>query len=226
MKNISPQKNIIPDNRQHKFRNILLTGLCASLMLLIASCFTVPKEEIEIHRYAIHPAGEFLPADTTLPISLKIAPFTADALYRGARIIYRDAKGHTDHYYYHRWLSPPEDQVADFLARNLIEWNLFGKGVFQIGNGFIPNYEIACRLTKLYAVNIRRNHSAEFAVDVAFSQIDTLTYEKILLFQKRYDLSIPRDNEKLETFIPAVDTLAADWLNLVRADLYTTLAPR
>ena len=195
-------------------------------MLLIASCFTVPKEEIEIYRYAIHPPGDFLPAETTIPAALKIAPFTADALYRGGRIIYRDAKGHTDHYYYHRWLSPPEDQLADILAQNMIEWNLFGKGVFQIDNSFIPNYEIACRLTKLYAVNIRRDHSAEFAVDLAFSQIDTLTYEKVLLFQKRYDLSLARDDGNLESFIPAVDTLAADWLNLVRADVYSALVPR
>ena len=192
-------------------------------LLILSSCFTVPKEEIEIHRYAIHPAGESVPADTVLPISIRIAPFSADAVYRGNRMIYRDSKGRTEHYYYYRWLAPPEDQFADLLTTSFYEWNLFSQGVFQVGNGLVPDYEISCRLNKLYAVNIRKDYHAALEMDVILTKIDPADYNKTMIFQKRYEFVQPRKDGNVGTFSAAVDTLTFNWFTQLRGDLLPVL---
>ena len=193
------------------------------LALIFFSCFTVPKEEIEIHRYAVHPAGEFVPADTSLPLSIRIAPFTADAVYRGNRMIYRDSKGRTEHYYYHRWLAPPEDQLADLLTTNIYEWNVFNHGVYQIDNGLIPDLEFNCRLNSLYAVNIRKEYHAILELDVILTRIDPVKYNKTLIFQKQYKFTQPRKNGNIDTFAAAVDTLSSQWFMQLRQDLLPLL---
>lgn len=192
-------------------------------LLILSSCFTVPKEEIEIHRYAIHPAGESVAADTSLLTSIRIAPFTADAVYRGNRMIFRDSKGRTEHYYYHRWLAPPEDQLADLLTTNFCDWNVFSQGVFQIDNGLVPEFEIACRLNTLYAVNIRKDYHAVLEVDVILTKIDPADYNKTLIFQKQYALTLPREDGNIGTFSSAVDTLTFNWFTQLRGDLLPVL---
>jgi len=190
-----------------------------ALVLLTLSCVTVPKEEIVIQRYALEPARELMPADTVLPLRLKIVPFTADALFRGGRIIYSTTGRRTDHYYYHRWLAPVEGQLTDILADDMLSWGIFSKGVVTSDNGLIPTHEINCRLTKLLAVNIRKELAAEMELDLLFSAIDPRTFDKTLIFQKQYKLSHPREDDNIESFIAAADSLTVEWLIKVRLDL-------
>ena len=202
------------------FNQTLLTTFAVGLLILLAvSCVTVPKEEIEIYRYAIEPAREFIPADTVLPLRIKVVPFTTDALYRGGRIIYSTSGRRTDHYYYHRWLAPAEAQLTDIVANNLLGWGIFGKGVMTADNGLIPTHELSCRLTKLLAVNIRKEYAAVMELDCIFSAIDPKTYDKSLIFQKKYTLSHSRTDDNINSFIAGVDSLTADWLLKLRLDL-------
>jgi len=180
---------------------------------------TVPQNKIEIKRYAIEPTGEFTPADSSLNLSLKIVPFTVDALYRGGRVIYRDETGGADYYYYHRWIAAPENQLADLLAANMLQWELFAKGVFQDDTGIIPTHEINCRLTQLDAYNIRKTNQAKLGLNLSLTSIDQQTYEKTVIFQKGYSFTAIRDDGNVPSFIAAVDTLAGQWLNALRTDL-------
>ena len=108
------------------------------LLLMFAGCFTIPQETIEVHQYILESKNDTTICDTTLNISLKIDSFTADALYKGKRIIYKDRDDKTGYYYYHRWLAPPESQLADMLADDLSEWGMFEGGVFRTSTGLAP----------------------------------------------------------------------------------------
>ena len=189
------------------------------IAISITGCMTVPQNKIEIKRYAIEPIGEFTSADTSLNLSLKIVPFTVDALYRGGRIIYRDETGGADYYYYHRWIAPPENQFADLLAANMMQWGLLADGVFQDDTGIIPTHEITCRLTALDAYNIRRANRAVLEINLSLTSIHPKTLRKSLIFQRQYSFATDRKDGNVPSFIAAVDTLAGQWLNAVRVDL-------
>lgn len=200
--------------------------LVITSILLAAGCFTVPKEEIKIFRYAMESKAHFEPADTTLPYCLHVTAFGAASVYKGSRVIYKDAEGHTDHYYYHRWLAPPEDQLADLLAQNFFDWNFWGKGVFLGECGFIPTHEIRCHLEKLAAVNVKKNLVALMSVEVFFAEIDPKTFEKRLIFQKKYSLSYERENNTAGSFIDGCSANADEWMRLLRDDIYNLLVTK
>lgn len=189
------------------------------LCLIILGCVNIPQVSIDIKRYVLEPEGEFSPADTTLDLSLRVAPFSSDAIYRGARIIYTTSPGVMDYYYYHRWIAPPEYQLADLLTSNLQDWGLFSKGVFQDVNGLTPFHEIQCRLTSLCAVNIKREYSAVLEIYIYVNAVNRTTYEKSTVFQKKYSLRLERDNDNVSSFIEAANILVGQWLQEVRSDL-------
>ncbi len=53
------------------------------------------------------------PADPAITIE----PLAVDDAYADERIVYRTSPYKLDYYYYHRWASPPEQLVTDFLQR-------------------------------------------------------------------------------------------------------------
>ncbi len=193
--------------------------LIVSILVSIAGCVNIPQETIEIKRYAIEPAGEFTPADTTLNLSLRVAPFSSDAIFRGTRMVYRKHTGETDYYFYHRWIAPLSYQLTDALSANLLDWGLFSKGVMQEANGPTPYHEIQCRLNTLCAVNLKKDRKAALEVYLMVYAVNPKTYEKSTIFQKKYALEQERNKDNVPSFIEAANLVVGQWFQEVRTDL-------
>jgi len=81
----------------------------------------------DIHYYVIDypvPRGAS-PAAAKYSVTIGVEKFHAAPLLREERIVYRDAGYERKYYYYHRWITLPEEMVTEKVIEQLCAANLF-----------------------------------------------------------------------------------------------------
>ncbi len=186
---------------------------------MLMGCVSIPRDELQVVRYSLDATPVTSTADTTLPLTLQIIPFQANAQQRGERILFRAGPQRMDYYFYHRWIVSPEKMLSDALAENLQEWNLFAGGILQTETGIIPTHEVYGRLNKLYAVNIRNQYKAVLEITLTLIRIEPATYEKTIIYQWTYPIEVERDDNRVDSFIESANLAVEEWLSRVRSDV-------
>jgi ABC-type uncharacterized transport system auxiliary subunit len=203
--------------------------LALAVLFLAAGCVRIPRERLEIRRYSLDaptipepPDTEFpgaAAAASVLPVRVLLSPFTADARQRGERMLFRADENRLEYYYYHRWIASPERMIEDVFASELAEWGTCGRGLHRAETGLFPTHEVLGRLTALYADNRKNQNAAILDVALTVMQVDSLTMEKTIVFQKAYAVTEPRKNNRVDTFVQAANRAVERWLIEVRPDL-------
>ncbi|MCB2213683.1 membrane integrity-associated transporter subunit PqiC [bacterium] len=193
-------------------------------LLLLAGCFSLPRETLEIVRYSFHPAELAGPEGQEFDGALLILPFSTASEQHGDRIGYKEGDHEMETYYYHRWIAPPEQLMADLLNEDMVHAGLFNDGVFMMTTGITPTHELHGRMVKLYADNRKNQQAAVVEIMLTVFRIQQPTYDKQLILQKTYKYHIDRENGRVESFVPAVTEAMTSWLVDVRTDMATLLA--
>lgn len=204
-------------------KTVLFFALTLLLMIPIAGCLNLPREELVVQRYSIDPPEDVTPTTNPTDYSIMIMPFQVGAEQKGERILFRDDRFGKDYYFYHRWIVSPEKMLRDALAEHLKEWGLFGGGVFLVQTGVVPNYELHGRLSRLYVDNTRKKYSAVLEVEITLLKIDPVSYTKTMVFQNTYSITEPRENKRIATFIEAANITNKKWIDLLEVDLFNVV---
>jgi ABC-type uncharacterized transport system auxiliary subunit len=193
----------------------------AALLLLLPSCVQVPMQRrlIEIRRYAIDPEISKERADSVLAFSLLVRPFQGSGSQGTDRMLYSDEEHGMDFYFYNRWTVVPEKMVEDALVHDLMNWGLFGGGVYQGDAGIIPTHELQGRLVKLYADNGEGQPSAVFDAAISVLRVDPQTYRREVVLQQDLPVTVGRRNREIGSFVEATNEAVRIWLELVRSEL-------
>ncbi|MBD3163461.1 MAG: hypothetical protein GF346_13285, partial [Candidatus Eisenbacteria bacterium] len=70
-------------------------------LVLACGCVSVPRESLDIQRYAIDPEPrEEAMGPEPQPLTIRVLPFGAGASLRGDRILFRDRTHRLDPYFY------------------------------------------------------------------------------------------------------------------------------
>ncbi|MBZ0266375.1 ABC-type transport auxiliary lipoprotein family protein [bacterium] len=189
------------------------------VLFLLAGCVNIPREKIEISRYSLDPPLMIEPSDTSFALAVHILPFIASAEQHGDRILFKGDQHRMDYYFYHRWIIAPEGALTDILASDLLQWGMFGDGVFQQEIGLVPTHEIGGRLIDLYANNVRGEESAVLEVKLTVMRVHPGTYMKMLVYQKSYRIVESRQDGSVDSFVLAANAAIEQWLALVRYDM-------
>jgi ABC-type uncharacterized transport system auxiliary subunit len=92
--------------------------------LTVAAC-SITKPRPEMHHYAL--TLSVPEVASTGKVSLVVRPIGARAPYDQERIVYRSSAYAFDLYNYHRWASPPGEQVSSWTRRYLRGSGLFAQ---------------------------------------------------------------------------------------------------
>ncbi|MFQ5824531.1 MAG: ABC-type transport auxiliary lipoprotein family protein [bacterium] len=109
----------------------LSTGYLGLLVFSI-HCGSVPPT----FYYRIHyevPESEI--RNSIVPVTLGISQFTADILYEGDRIVYRQSSFEVQYYHYRRWIAPPKKIVTEKVLEQLRASGIFQR-VVRIPSNF------------------------------------------------------------------------------------------
>ena len=138
----------------------LAWGLLLWSMSLVAC--SVTRSRPEVHHYALNLTVP--ETSSTGQVSLVIRPMGARDPYNQERLVYRTSAYASDVYNYHRWASPPGEQVTTWTRRYLRGSGLFGQ-VF-------PNFDAAADFvldgTVQQFEEIDRENTWEAAISVDF----------------------------------------------------------
>ncbi len=193
------------------------------VLLLLVGCLRLPRESFEIVRYTFHPSDLAGAADVTYDQALLIMPFTSSSVQPGDRIVYRNSGQEMATYYYHRWIAAPQLLLGDLLSEDLTESELFEDGVYVMTSSVAPSHELHGRLVHLYADNNRGEEAAVMEILISVFELDSKTYTKELVMQKPYRYRIERENDKVNSYVPAVTEAVGQWLVDLRGDLTNLL---
>ncbi len=201
------------------FVPVLLLGLLGTSCTFFSIGLQTQTVPIDVKRYSIDVPPVLAPADTTLPLSILVLPFQADAAQKGERIMYRDEEHAMDYYYYNRWVAPPAVMLGNVVSQHLFEWGLAGKGVLETDTGVIPTHEVYGRLTTLYADNRKNEYSAHFEASLTVVRVDPKTFDKEVIFQKTYPIVRRRNDREVASYVNAANLAVRDWMDMLRSDL-------
>jgi ABC-type uncharacterized transport system auxiliary subunit len=192
-------------------------------ILLLAGCFSLPRETFEVVRYTFRPMDLQGPVGPSHESALLIMPFKSSAVQPGDRIVFKDHNQEMSTYYYHRWIASPQMLLADILSEDMVGSELFADGVYVMTSSVAPSHELQGRLVHMYADNRRGEEAAVVEIVMSVFRLDPQTYEKILVLQKPYRYRVERDDGKVESYIPAVTEAVGLWLADVRLDMNALL---
>jgi uncharacterized lipoprotein YmbA len=89
-----------------------------------AGCVQLTRPAPHVQAYTLdYPAPA--PAGKHLPVTLHVGPFGVAALYDRETIVYRETPVTTGTYFYHRWAANPGHMIADLLARDLADAEVY-----------------------------------------------------------------------------------------------------
>lgn len=198
--------------------------LLVPFILMLAGCFSLPRENLKIHRYTFRPEMiGTVEADTTIGRSLSILPFYASSPLHADRILFVEEKSEMSTYYYHRWIGSPENMLTSLAIEDLTEWGLFGEGVFTQPFGIVPSYEMQGHLLHMHADNRRGRTVADFEVVISVFAISPETMKKQIVMQKTYSILEDRENDRVESYIPAASRAVEKFFEELHEDLSITI---
>lgn len=89
-----------------------------------AGCVQLTRPAPHVQTYALYYAAP-APTGKHLPVTLHVGPFGVAALYDRENIVYRETPVTTGTYFYHRWAANPGHMIADLLARDLADSEVY-----------------------------------------------------------------------------------------------------
>ncbi|MFQ5636830.1 MAG: ABC-type transport auxiliary lipoprotein family protein [bacterium] len=106
----------------------LLNLTCSFIIGLSLNCGGVPPTFY--YRVSHEGVSEGNGANNAMiPVTLGIAQCTADILYEGDKIVYRDSPYEVQFYHYRRWIAPPRKIVTETILKQFRESGAFQRVV-------------------------------------------------------------------------------------------------
>ena len=144
-------------NKVIKFSIFLL------LMVLLAGCGGVPQT----YYYRVDYDLPTDPASNSqIPITLGVEKFSADILYEGDRIVYRNSPYEVQYYHYRRWIAPPRKIVDERVLAQL-----------QSSSAFQSVVKYPCQCQPDFLLSGKIKAFEEWDEETAWYGIVTLAFE-------------------------------------------------
>ncbi|MFQ5601883.1 MAG: ABC-type transport auxiliary lipoprotein family protein [bacterium] len=122
---------------------LIATLLITSSFLVFCHCGGVPPTyfyRVDYEMEAPNPHNNDI-----IPITLGIAPFTADHLFENDKIVYRYSPYEVQFYHYRRWVAPPKKIVAETVHKHYRASGVF-KRVVNLPSTFKIDYILKGRI--------------------------------------------------------------------------------
>lgn len=103
-----------------------LLSLFFGLIVLFSACSGVPPTYYYRVDYDVPAEAN---DDNHLPLTIAVQHFSADLLYEGDRIVYRNSPYEVNFYYYRRWVAPPKKLVTEEVYQHFKKSGMFAKVV-------------------------------------------------------------------------------------------------
>lgn len=156
-----------------------------------------------------------------LPIALSIEKFKTAPPYNTSRIIYSTDEFSQNKYYYHQWMSPPEEMVSSLLTRDLMASNYF-KAVLRSGD-IILQHQLFGFIDQFYEKDTDNQWYAVLSITITLMNKNEKDAKNLFCLQKNYKKTSPLDKKNPNSLARAMSQALSEISPLMIADIYQAL---
>lgn len=160
-------------------------------------------------------------AKSPLPIALTIEKFKTASPYNTNRIIYSTDEFSQNKYYYHQWMSPPDEMVSSLLTRDLIASNYF-EAVLRSGD-IILRHQLFGFIDQFYEKDTDNQWYAVLSITITLMNKNEKDATNQFCLQKNYKKTSPLDKKNPKSLARSMSQALSEISSLMIADIYQAL---
>ena len=163
-------------------------------------------------------------AKSPLPVALTIEKFKTAPPYNTRRIIYSTNEFSQNKYYYHQWMSPPDEMVSSLLTRDLIASDYF-EAVLRSGD-IILRHQLFGFIEQFYEKDTDNQWYAVLSMTITLINKNEKDAKSQFCLQKNYKKTSPLDKKNPKSLARAMSQALSEISSLMIADIYQALDPK
>ncbi|MCK6553379.1 ABC-type transport auxiliary lipoprotein family protein [Candidatus Binatia bacterium] len=201
-----------------------LRGLVAATLLIGAGagCISLTQPAPEVRAYRLDYQPPVISDLSPLPVTLRIAPLSANALYDRLAIVYRDDPYSTGTYLSDRWGASPGQMLGDLLARDFAASGLY-RAVQQGPAAVSGDYQLGGQIEEIEEREVAGTCSANARLRFLLLRTATGSTSPVLM-QSTYEEREPCDCADVRAFVAAMSAGMARISARLQQDVYAAIA--
>jgi len=188
---------------------------------LLSSCSLKKKPLHPIAYYTLDyetPASGLPPE---IPIALSLEKFKTIPPYHTNRIIYSKNKYSQDKYYYHQWITPPDEMITPMLVRDFIASNHFKAVMYESSS--LTSYLLQGTIDEFYEQDNDDQWNAVLSITITLTNKNEKEETKRFIFQKTYKNVHPMRQNNPKGLAQALSMAMSDISRMIISDIYNEL---
>jgi len=203
-----------------KIRGRLL--LAALTIATTAGCISFKQPAPEVRSYRLDYPPPVLADLRPLPVTLRIAPLSANAVYDRLAIVYRDDPYSTGSYLGDRWGASPGQMLGDLLARDFASSGLY-RAVQQGPSALVSDYQLGGQIEELEEREVAGVCAAHARLRFLLMRTAVGPTPPVLL-QTTYDDDEPCDCADVRAFVAAMSRTIQRISERLQRDVHAAIA--
>lgn len=185
-------------------------------------CISLRQPAPEVRSYRLDYPPPILGGLRRLPVTLRIAPLSTNAVYDRLAIVYRDDPYSTGSYLADRWGASPGQMVADLLARDFASSGLY-RAVQQGPSALVSDYQLGGQIEELEEREVAGICAAHARLRFLLLRTAVGPTPPVLL-QTTYDDDEPCDCADVRAFVAAMSRAMARISERLQRDVHAAIA--
>lgn len=153
---------------------------------------------------------------------VRVERFSADRMFMGQAMLYRQRPFQREAYPEHRWRVGPGDMVTEFLRRDLREAGLF-LAVLAERDADEVRFSLTGGVEEFIEIRETKNRKARLAVTITLLDLSRKETASLVVFQKTYRLEATVEGEGAAGLAAAMSLAMSDLSRQVIADIASAL---
>jgi ABC-type uncharacterized transport system auxiliary subunit len=149
---------------------------------------------------------------------LKVERFTADRIYAGLSMLFRNGPFQREAYHEHRWRISPGDMVTDFLRRDIRHAGLF-RAVLSARDMEETRFILQGGVEEFLEAVEGKSRKAVLVAMVTLLDLSSREADRRVVFQKSYRCEAPLTQEGAAGFAEAMSRAMSQFSTRVIADI-------
>ena len=197
-------------------------GIILLLIGLLAGCLGGAGKTPFVRQYVLEyppPQGGGRPA---IEAMVRVERFSADRMFMGHEMLYRQGPFRRDAYPGNRWRIAPGDMVTEFLRRDLRETGLF-RAVLSERDADDVRFSLEGGVEEFVETRETPNRKALLAATITLLDLSRKETASLVVFQKTYRLEAAAAGEGAAGLAAGMSRAMSDLSRLAIADIASAL---
>lgn len=203
------------------FRKIIIVLLTMISMGLSGGCIGKNKIPPPVVFYTLDYAPPEFKNVAPLPVFLSIEKFRASPPYDTARIVYSTEAFAQNRYYYHQWITSPEEMVTRLLTRDLVATGWFG-AVTANPEGWTTHH-LSGTIDEFYEQDVIDQWFATVSITTILVDESQKDERPRICFQKTYKRSLPCAQKNPKSLARAMSQALSEISTELTTDIHDAL---